>query len=272
MSERTLKAQADMFPYSHVELLCRMVHMSTMKLEDLCDDILRQMELRPIVGESVEVPPLVTATTGTASRLEAATVTRLFISKGSGEMDEVEDMVEVGGADDMLAGDELCVTHVEVEYESGGSAVFPVSKLKRNAHDGSRRSCTKTMIRAKVRDVSQKDGYQGAPHVLNAEMCAKYALNPNLPPHIMRLKEAWARKQRGEKLALEKERAEAALTQPERNKKDEKTREIRDVACDDPAIVAAVRRIKVQFQPLFTPENLDLILPSNIRCVLSSML
>jgi hypothetical protein len=262
ISERTLRAQADLFPSSHEELLCRMVHMCTVRLEELCDDILRQMELRPIVGEAVEVPPPATGTTG---RLEAATVTRLFIAKDSGEAEELDDMVEVGGADDMLAGDELVVTHAEVEYECGGTCVLPVTKLKRCAHDGSRRSCTKTMIRAKVRDVSSRDGYQGAPHVLNADMCTKFALNPNLPPHIMRLRDAWIRKQRGEKLAQEKERAEAASAHPEKNRKDEKTREVRDVACDDPAVVAAVRRIKVQFQPLFTPENLDLILPSNIR-------
>ena len=263
ISEKTLKAQADLFPSSHVELLCRMVHMSTVKLEELCDDILRQMELRPIVGESVEAPPPPTSVSG---KPEPAIVTRLFIAKDSGDNEDSEDMVEVGGPDDMLTGDELAVTHVEIEYEGGGGTVWPVAKLKRCAHDGSRRSCTKTMIRAKVRDVSTKDGFQGAPHVLNADMCAKYALNPNLPPHIMRLKEAWIRKQRGEKLAQEKERAEAALPEPEKNKKEEKTREIRDVACDDPAVVAAVRRIKIQFQPLFTPENLDLILPYNIRC------
>jgi len=74
--------------------------------------------------------------------------------------------------------------------------------------------------------------------------------------------------QRGEKLAQEKQRAEAALPEPDKNKKEEKAREIRDVACDDPAVVAAVRRIKIQFQPLFTPDNLDLILPTNIRRVL----
>ena len=239
--------------------------MSTMRLEELCDDILRQMELRPIIGECVEVAGAAAAAGSAGLKGDTATVTRLFIAKDVGEVEDVEDMVEIGGPDDLLAGDELNVTHAEVEYDNGTSAIVSVSKLKRPSHDGSRRSCTKTMVRAKVREVSTKDGYQGAPHVLNADICAKYSLNPNLPPHIMRLKEAWTRKQRGEKMAEEKQRADAALPEPERAKKEEKAREIKDVACDDPAVVAAVRRIKVQFQPLFTPENLDLILPTNIR-------
>ena len=247
--------------------------MSTSRLEELCDDVLRQMELRPLVGESVEVPSAPASSSGDGAgagavaggKTEIAVVTRLFIAKDTSEGVDSEDMVEVGGPDDMLTGDELAVTHAEVEYESGVCAVFPVSKLKRPSHDGSRRSCSKTMIRAKVRDVSSKEGYQGSPHVLNADMCAKYSLNPNLPPHIMRLKEAWIRKQRGEKLAREKQRAEEALPEAEKAKKEERVREIKDVACDDPAVVAAVRRIKIQFQPLFTPENLDLILPTNIR-------
>ena len=77
--------------------------------------------------------------------------------------------------------------------------------------------------------------------------------------------------QRGEKLAQERRRADADISEPDKGRREEKTRDIRDVACDDPAVVAAVRRIKIQFQPLFTPENLDLILPTNIRCVSRSL-
>jgi hypothetical protein len=263
ISEKALKAQADLFPASHTELLCRMVHMSTLKLDELCDCIMRQMELRVIVGENVEVPPC-SASIG-SGKSEAAVVTRLFIAREGFEGGDAGEMVEVGGADDMLAGDELCITHAEVEYGNGTVALLPVSAIKRPAHDGSRRSCSKAMLRAKVRDVSSRDGYQGAPHVLHAEFCSKFSLSQSIPPHIMRLKEAWVRKQRGEKLAQEKQRAEAALPEPDRARREEKPREVRDVACDDPAVVAAVRRIKIQFQPLFTPENLDLILPTNIR-------
>jgi hypothetical protein len=55
--------------------------------------------------------------------------------------------------DDLFAGDELCVTHAEVEYDIGGFAVVPLTSIKRPSHDGSRRSCTKTMVRAKVRNM-----------------------------------------------------------------------------------------------------------------------
>jgi hypothetical protein len=170
--------------------------MSTMKLEELCDDVLRQMELRVIIGESVEVAAA--ASGAGAAKGDAAVVTRLFVAKDVGEGEDVEDMVEIGGPDDLLAGDtpniitafayqmisdellagdELCVTHAEVEFDIGGFAVVPVTSIKRPSHDGSRRSCTKTMIRAKVRDVSTRDGYQGAPHVVNADLCAKYDKN-----------------------------------------------------------------------------------------------
>ncbi len=76
--------------------------MSTMKLEELCDDVLRQMELRPIIGESVEVAAA--AGGASAAKGDAAVVTRLFVAKDVGDGEDVEDMVEIGGPDDLLAG------------------------------------------------------------------------------------------------------------------------------------------------------------------------
>ncbi len=134
--------------------------MSTMRLEDLCDDILRQMERRAIIGECVEVAGAAAAAGSAGLKGDTAIVTRLFIAKDVGEVEDVEDMVEIGGPDDLLAGGELNVTHAEVEYDNGTSAIVSVSELKRQSHDGSsRRSCTKTMVREKVREVSTKDGY-----------------------------------------------------------------------------------------------------------------
>ncbi len=126
----------------------QLLHPHSLPSLQLCDDILRQMELRPLIGESVEAPP--PSSSGNASgggRGEPAVVTRLLILRRGEEGEEGDELFEVGGPDDMLTGEELCVTHTEVEYERGGCAVIAVARLRRVSHDGSRKSCTKTMVR-----------------------------------------------------------------------------------------------------------------------------
>ena len=195
LSEKNAKNVVDSsFPEIFLEPLCRMVHMSQRRMDELIDAIFKRLscfrndeDLEGVQGDGREPlrvrivrPVEVDEDFFLDVDPEAAVPTRYIVTAGSKkktrkDLDKSGSCSENGGDDSSGEGDGD--DELEEMEVSGNDLRRPKG-----------RSVSRMTIKSKLKTIGSREAYWQAPFLCEDEIVQKFGMQSELPPHIRRLK------------------------------------------------------------------------------------
>mmetsp|Transcript_48045 Transcript_48045/g.150776 ORF Transcript_48045/g.150776 Transcript_48045/m.150776 type:complete len:726 (-) Transcript_48045:24-2201(-) len=194
LSERTAQKKVDdAFPEFFVEPLCRMVHMSQTRMDDLIEFVYKRLQCF-MNGEEVEYlrgdqPPLfarivrpldVEDDFWTNIDAEAPLPTRYLVELLSEEGLPVADEMEHDHAESLNG---MMDEPGETEENEARYLQIEAAQLRRLKS----RNISRITLKSKLRTVGSRQSYWQAPFLCEPELVSRFGLREELPPHMRRL-------------------------------------------------------------------------------------